>query len=181
MRRPAGGRENAGDAGNGLNEPIVEKNDDNGYIHSIHVKKIKGGTPMSLEENKALIRRVYELFNRRELDKYLEVFAPEYVEHYPSVDMSLERAMEAGKMFIVAFPDVISTIEDIIAEGDKVAFRVKHRGTHKGVFMGIAPTGNKIEMTNTVIGRVAGDKCAECWVTMDMFNLMQQLGAIPKR
>jgi predicted ester cyclase len=136
---------------------------------------------MSLEENKALVRRMYELFNRRELDKYLELFAPEYIEHYPSIDMPLERAMEAGKAFIIAFPDVISTVEDIIAEGDKVAFRVKHRGTHKGVYMGIAPAGNKIEMTNTVIGRISDGKAAECWATMDMFNLMQQLGVIPKR
>jgi predicted ester cyclase len=136
---------------------------------------------MSVKENKAIIRRIYEHYNRRELDNYLEVFTPEYVEHYPNMDMPLERAMEAGKAFIVAFPDVISTIEDIIAEGDKVAFRVTHRGTHKGVFMGIAPTGKKIEMTNTVMGRISGGKWAECWTTMDMFNLMQQIGAIPKR
>jgi predicted ester cyclase len=136
---------------------------------------------MSIKENKALVRRMYELWNRKELDKYLEVFAPGYVEHYPDRDTSLEQVIESGTMFCVAFPDVTSTIEDMVAEGDRVAFRVTHRGTHKGDFMGIAPTGNKIEMTNTAIFRIAGGKCAECWATMDELRLMQQLGAIPKQ
>ncbi len=136
---------------------------------------------MSIKENKAIIRHAYELFNRRELDKYLEIFTPGYVEHYPDGDMSLKQVLESVTMFCGAFPDVTSTIEDMVAEGDKVAFRVTHRGTHKGDFMGIAPTGNKIEMTNTAIFRIAGGKLAECWPTMDNLRVMQQLGAIPKQ
>ena len=136
---------------------------------------------MSIKENKTLIRRVYELWNRKELDKYLEVFAPGYVEHYPDGDMPLKQVLESGTMFCDAFPDVTSTIEDMVAEDDKVAIRVTHRGTHKGEFMGIAPTGNKIEMTNTAIFRIASGKLAECWPTMDNLRVMQQLGAIPKQ
>ena len=68
-----------------------------------------------------------------------------------------------------------------VAEGDKVAIRVTWRGTHKGEFMGIAPTGNKIEMTNTLIFRIAVGKLAENWATIDELRLMQQLGVIPKQ
>jgi predicted ester cyclase len=136
---------------------------------------------MSLEENKALIRRVYELFNRRELDAIPELSTPGYVEHYTGSDVPGEQVMKFTSAFFAAFPDVNFTIEDMVAEGDKVAVRVNWKGTHKGVFMGIAPTGNKINITNTGIFRITGGKGAECWATMDMFNLMQQIGAIPKR
>ena len=134
---------------------------------------------MSVEENKALIRRMYELFNKRELDKYDEVFGPGYVEHYPGMDLSLEQVLKGGPAWLAAFPDVVSEIEDMIAEGDKVAYRVTHRGTHRGPYMGIAATGNKIQMTNTCIIRIASGRCAECWATMDNLNLMRQIGAIP--
>ena len=135
---------------------------------------------MSIKENKTLIRRVYELWNRKELDKYLEVFAPGYVEHYPDGDMPLKQVIESGTMFCVAFPDVTSTIEDMVAEGDKVAVLMTSRGTHKGEFLGIPPTGNKIEMRNTCIIRIANGKLAEWWGTLDGLSVMQQLGVIPK-
>ncbi len=135
---------------------------------------------MSIKENKALILRFYDLYNKRELEAAYELFAPEYVFH-PASNMSREQVKQLDVMFYAAFPDTVSTIEDIIAEGDKVAFRVNMRGTHTGPFMGIAPTGNKIEMTNTVMGRAAGGKCVESWATMDSLSLMQQLDVIPKR
>ena len=134
---------------------------------------------MSIKENKALVRRMYEIFNKRELDRYPEIYTPGYTEHYPDMNVPLEQVIQEGKQYVVAFPDLVSTIEDMVAEGDKVAIRVTHRGTHKGEFMGIAPTGNKIEMTNTAIFRIASGKCAECWATLDNLRFMQQLGVIP--
>jgi predicted ester cyclase len=137
---------------------------------------------MSIEEkNKAHIRRMYQIFNRRQLDRYPEIYTPGYIEHYPDRDVSLDQVIKEGNQFVVAFPDLVSTIEDMVAEGDKVAIRVTHRGTHQGKFMGIAPTGNKIEVTNTAIFRITGGKCADCWATIDSLRMMQQLGVIPKQ
>ena len=136
---------------------------------------------MSIKENKSLIRHVYELLNRREMDTSYELYAPGNVAHFTTGDMSLTQTREFEAMFVTAFPDISFTIEDMVAEGDRVAVRVTSKGTHKGEFMGIAPTGNKIEMTNTSIYGIADGKLAEYWGTVDTLRLMQQLGAIPKQ
>ena len=136
---------------------------------------------MNIEENKALVRHAFELMNRKELDTFFQLLDTGYVAHYAIGDFSLEQAKQFETMYFAAFPDAIATIEDILAEGDKVAIRVTWRGTHKGEFMNIAPTGNKIEMTNTLIFRIAVDKLAENWATIDELRLMQQLGVIPRQ
>jgi len=136
---------------------------------------------MNIEENKALVRHAFELMNRKELDTFFQLLDTGYVAHYAIGDFSLEQAKQFETMYFAAFPDAIATIEDILAEGDKVAIRVTWRGTHKGEFMNIAPTGNKIEMTNTIIFRIAVDKLAENWATIDELRLMQQLGVIPRQ
>lgn len=82
-------------------------------------------------------------------------------------------------MFRTAFPDLYGTIEDLIAEGDKVVTRITYRGTHQGEFMGIPPTGRPVTMTFTGINRIAGGKIAEGWVNFDALGMMQQLGVIP--
>ena len=133
---------------------------------------------MSIEENKALVRRAYELANRRELDAFFELLAPEYVEHLPTGDKSLEQVKQYAGTVFEAFPDIHFTIEDMVAEGDKVAVRVTWRGTHKGVFMDIAPTGNKIDITNANIIKIAAGKWVEFWNVTDV-RLIQQLGDIP--
>ena len=76
-----------------------------------------------------------------------------------------------------AFSNASATIEDIIAEGDKVAYRITWEMTHTGEFMGITPTGKKIKLTYPAIVRISGGKIAEWWGTGD--TLMQQLGALP--
>ena len=133
---------------------------------------------MSIEENKALVHRAYELVNRRELDAFFELLAPEYVEHLPIGDKSLEQVKQYAGTVFGAFPDIHFTIEDMVAEGDKVAVRVTWRGTHKGVFMDITPTGNKIDITNANIIKIAAGKWVEFWNVTDV-RLMQQLGDIP--
>ena len=133
---------------------------------------------MSIEENKKLVRRAYELANRRELDAFFDLLAPEYVEHLPTGDISLEQVKQYARTFFDAFPDVHFAIEDIVAEGDKVAFRETWTGTHKGVFMDIPPTGNKVDITNANLIKIAGGKWVEFWNITDI-RLMQQLGVIP--
>jgi len=140
---------------------------------------MKGGNKMSIEENKALVRRFCELENRGEVDALFELLAPGYVSHYTTGDMPLDKQFWAT--FSTAFPDISFTMEHLIAEGDKVAFRETWTGTHKGEFMGIPPTGKKVEMINTCIIRIADGKYAESWCTLDELRLSQQLGVIPEQ
>jgi predicted ester cyclase len=73
------------------------------------------------------------------------------------------------------------TIEDMVAESDKVVVRFTYRGTHTGELMGVAPTGKKVSQAGINIFRIAGGKVAEAWAVHDTFGLMQQLGAIPSQ
>ncbi len=132
------------------------------------------------EQNKAVVRRVYEAFENGPgaMD---EVLAPDVVVHGPGAPGPMDR--EAFKQFrnamYTGFPDLHHTIEDLIAEGDKVASRFTARGTHKGEFQGVPATGKQIVITGLNVNRVAGDKLAEQWHEFDGVGLMQQLGAIP--
>jgi predicted ester cyclase len=83
------------------------------------------------------------------------------------------------RMLHTAFPDYHITIEDVVAEGDKVVLRFHWSGTHKGEFMGIAPTGNKVTVTAMSMHRIEGGKEAEQWGELDRLGMMQQLGVVP--
>jgi predicted ester cyclase len=82
-------------------------------------------------------------------------------------------------MLRAAFPDLHQTIEEQIAEGDKVAYRWTARGTHLGELMGIAPTGNRVMFTGISIAHLAEGKIEEIWENYDALGMMQQLGVIP--
>ena len=82
-------------------------------------------------------------------------------------------------MFRLAFPDVSFTVEDMIAEGDKVVDRMTWQATHQGPFMGIPPTGNRLTVTEIHINRIAEGRIVERWAQPDLLGLMQQLGAVP--
>ncbi len=136
---------------------------------------------MSTEENKATVRRAYDLSTQKDLAALYELYDPAYVEHTRNGDASLEQLKRTTSVFFAAFPDSSFAVENMVAEGDKVAYQVTIRGTHKGPFMGVPPTGNKIEMRDTSIKRIASGRLAESWGTLDTLSLMQQLGIIPKR
>jgi len=135
---------------------------------------------MSTEQNKAITRRFFEVFNLTVVD---ELFTPDYVHHNPSVTPELQRGREAYKqvvnLFITAFPDLHTTVDDAIAEGDKVATRWTWRGTHKGEVMGIPATGKQVVISGVSIHRIATGKIAEGWINFDALGMMQQLGVIP--
>ena len=82
-------------------------------------------------------------------------------------------------MLLTAFPDLHLTIEDLIAEGDKVVWRLNSKGTHKGPFMGIPATGKTASITGIVIFRLENSRIMEGWVNIDTLGLLQQLGVIP--
>ena len=134
------------------------------------------------EENKALFRRATEeVFNKGNLDAIDEFMAPDMVDHslVPGQDPGPEGFKKLVTMFRAAFPDLHSTVEDLIAEGDKVVGRMTTRGTHQGEFMGIAATGKQIEFSEIHIIRIAGGKAVEHWGISDDMGMMQQLGVIP--
>jgi steroid delta-isomerase-like uncharacterized protein len=134
---------------------------------------------MSIKENKALVRRVIELWNKRDMDAFFDVLAPEYVEHLPTGDVTLKQLKQYAHTFFAAFPDIRITIEDMVAEGDKVAVWVNWKATHQGEYLGIPPTGKKIDITVAMIIKIAGGRWSEFWNVTDV-RLMQQLGVIPK-
>jgi len=136
---------------------------------------------MSIEENKALVRHHYNLLNRGDIDASYKHIAPECVFHMPDGDLSLEQGKKFDTTFFEAFPDFILTIEDLIAEGDKVVERLTWRGTHKDELRGIALTGKKIEITNSNWIRVVYGELVEYWGTSDRLSFMQQLGSIPSQ
>ena len=108
---------------------------------------------MSEEENKALIGRWIEAFNERDLEGEADLLASGYVAHVPSpqgpLDLDgLEAWREFTDPFVEALPDLRLTIEDIAAEGDMVAARVSFRGTHRGQFQGLPPTGKEVNFTS---------------------------------
>jgi steroid delta-isomerase-like uncharacterized protein len=133
------------------------------------------------EENKAIVRRVYDLFNRREIGAMYELYASSCIFHMSHGDMSVKQCWEFDSMLMSAFPDVNLNIEDMVAEGDKVAFRVTMKGTHQGEFWGIAPTGNKVEFTSVDFVKILAGKWVEFWSTSDNLRFMQQLGVVPEQ
>jgi len=137
---------------------------------------------MSTEENKAIIRRnCEEALNKGDLAVADENIATNYVYHGSGGQEF--KGPEGFKQFITmlrtAFPDLHFTIEDMVAEGDKVAHRLTLRGTHKGELMGIAPTGKQVTTTAITISRFVGGKEVEAWSSMDMLGMMQQMGVAP--
>jgi steroid delta-isomerase-like uncharacterized protein len=138
---------------------------------------------VSTEENKATFRRYVEAVgNAGNLDLADDVF-DRYLAHQPDGSV-LERGPEDVKRFMgefrSAFPDFHSTIEDQIAEGDRVVTRWRMRGTHQGEFRGIAPTGKELDITGIGIFRFSDGKVVESWDNFDQLGMMRQLGAIPE-
>jgi len=137
---------------------------------------------MSTEDNKAVVRRFYEeVMNQKKRAVLDEVFDLNVVDHFapPGTPGGLEGARQTLGMFLSAFPDLHFTVEDLIAEGDKVVARATLSGTQQGTFMGIPATGKHVTITGIDINRFEGGKSVEHWVEMDTLGLMQQLGVIP--
>jgi steroid delta-isomerase-like uncharacterized protein len=132
------------------------------------------------EENKALIQRfVEEAFNKGNLDVADEVYASTFISHdttAPEGQGSPEGVKQFVSTYLSAFPDGHTTVEDSIAEGDKVAYRWTFRGTHQGELMGISPTGEQVEITGITINRLSGGKIEEQWNLFDQLGMLQQLG-----
>jgi steroid delta-isomerase-like uncharacterized protein len=142
----------------------------------------RGGCAVSSEANKAVIRRLNdEFWNEGKLDVVAEVFAADYIDHNPAPGQTPDREgfRQLTAAMRAALPDIHSTIEDLVAEGDVVAWRWSARGTHRGPLLGLPATGKPVTLTGITIDRIASGRIVERWHQEDNLGLLQQLGAIP--
>jgi steroid delta-isomerase-like uncharacterized protein len=147
-------------------------------------EKIKSFTPVfdNATSGKMVARGFFDAFDKGiALDAMGEQFlAPDFVFRGPSMPpMDVAAYKQFGASFRTGFPDLVHTIEDQIAEGEKVVTRVTVTGTNKGEFQGMPATGKQVKITGIAIDRVVNGKIKERWVEFDVMGLMQQLGAIP--
>lgn len=138
---------------------------------------------MSVTENKALVERYYEqLWNRWDF-AVADTLLDANITFRGSLGVTV-RGLEGFKGYLrmirTAFPDFHNSIEELIAEGDKVVARLDYRGTHQGKLFHISPTGTTIRYTGIAIFRIANGKIVDGWVLGDTLSLMQQIGVFPE-
>jgi steroid delta-isomerase-like uncharacterized protein len=133
------------------------------------------------DANKALLcRMVDEVLNRKNLEVIPELVADNYVDRNATAGQpqGMQAFIQARINRNTAFPDWHVTLDDVIAEDDKVVARATGRGTHQGPFMGVAATGKLVATTWIVTYRITDGKLAEHWINSDDVGLLRQLGAI---
>jgi steroid delta-isomerase-like uncharacterized protein len=132
------------------------------------------------EENKSVIRDYIEqVFNARRLDLFEQSIAEEITVHAAVATRGRENLRKSVVIILDAFPDLQITIEDLIAEGDRVVLRDTLSGTHQGELFGIPATGEHAVWSGVWIYRLVDGKIAEIWGQADVTSLMQQLGVTP--
>jgi steroid delta-isomerase-like uncharacterized protein len=138
---------------------------------------------LSVEENRALARRSWEIVNQRNPDLIEEFYPAEFVWHEPDRDIrGYEQAKQFVSTFFEAFPDINISVDDVIAEGDKVVSRYTFRGTHQGETQEFGPpTGRQMELEGITIHRFEDGKIVEEWERYDNLSALQQLGIAPEQ
>ena len=131
---------------------------------------------------RALVRRLHKIWNTGAVDAVADVYAQDFVGHFPPSSHLPERrgidgAREGISRIRAAFPDWHEAVEDMVTEGNKVVTRYTSTGTHRGEFRGLAPTGRRITVPEISIYRVAKGKVVEQWCLIDDLGRLQQLGA----
>jgi steroid delta-isomerase-like uncharacterized protein len=139
---------------------------------------------MSTETNIAICRRMIDqVYNQKRPDLIPEFYTEDVVYHLSGADhdvrIGIGDEIERMTMALTAFPDLQLTVDDEIAQGEKVVFRWTVTGTHQGEFMSIAPTGKMVTRSGSAIYRLVDGKIAEFWLFADDLDLLRQLGALP--
>lgn len=137
--------------------------------------------PMNAEENKALARRFPEdVVTKGNIDLLDELLTEDFVDHFLFGQKvhGIPDTKKQAQMLRNGFPDITATVEDAVAEDDRVALRVTATGTHDGPFMGLEPTGESFTIQNMAFFRIENGRVAERWVQPDIMDLFQQLGVI---
>jgi steroid delta-isomerase-like uncharacterized protein len=131
------------------------------------------------DDNKALVQRFFdEVLNQKNLAALNQFISPGAVNHTVPQGMPQETNQFLG-LYLSAIPDIQVTVEDLMADGDKVIARVTYHGTHRGAFRGIPPTGKPITSSGINIFRIANGKMVEHWGLSDRLDALQQLGVVP--
>lgn len=155
---------------------------------------------MSVEENKAIVRRFYESIGHENQARqireagnpiagaekvvraiFTQAYTPDCLMHATEGDRSLEEDIKDTALYFAAFPDIKATVEDVIAEGDKVVARWTMRGTHENAVKDIPATGKKVTVNGITIKHMANGKVVEEWALINMLSLFQQIGATPPK
>lgn len=133
------------------------------------------------EQNKNRVRRYMDEVNKKNFAVVDEVLLPSFVQHSMVATSPGREGLKTLYLDLQkAFPDFNFSIDDLIAEGDRVAARITGRYTHKGEFLGVAPTGKAVVLLKMDIFRFVNGRCFEHWDSADRYGLLQQLGATPK-
>jgi ketosteroid isomerase-like protein len=130
-------------------------------------------------QNGALVTRVFDELNKKNADVYQQWYAPEYGWHFPANNpkgLTREEEAEFVKLLWAGFPDIRWDIVEMIASGDTVVARFMVRGTHKGEYRGLLPTGNTFESGGVWTARIKNGKLVEVREEADVLGWMQQLG-----
>ena len=139
----------------------------------------------NLEENKAIVQRyVDEIQNEHNLDAIESIFSSDFIDHMDSFGglfQGLDGLKRGYAALLNAFPDLHVTVEDMIAEDDKVVIYKTATGTHREEYLGIPATGKKIKFTNIYIFRIRDKKIAEYWGLFDEYGVKRQLGVLSER
>jgi len=137
----------------------------------------KGVIGLSLEENRAIVRKAIEAINKHDLSLLDDIILPNYFDHIIK-QQGLEWYKRSLTVLFKGFPDYHATIEDIIAEGDRVWARIAYAGTNTGEYLGLAPTGKKISYNSVTIKRIVDGKMVEGWTVNDMSDFFMRLGIV---
>ena len=135
---------------------------------------------MSVDENKAIVRQFFRVGpSEGNLIEANKLLSSDFVMHTPlPTAPGIKRMDDVITTCRAAFENLNVTVEDMVAEGNKVAARFTARGIHKGAFMGLQPTGKPIIMTGIEIFRIENGKIAELWGEANLLGLMQQIGSV---
>jgi steroid delta-isomerase-like uncharacterized protein len=130
-------------------------------------------------EHRELAEIYLAMLNDHDPDAVDHFVAVDYINHNAFVEDGREANRAFWTAFFAAFPDLTATMDDLVIAGDRVVGRFTYRGTHRGSFYGIPPTGQPIQMRSIDIWRVADSEFAEHWDELNLLELFQQLGVIP--
>ncbi len=136
---------------------------------------------MGSDDGAAAVRRWFQAINDGDMVAERAARTPDFVAHVPGMPGPLdgEEWEQFLSIFLAGFPDMRLAVEDVVAQGDRVAVRWTFVGTHEGEFFGSPPTGVRVRMSAIEVNRVVDGKIAEHWVELDQLGMLQQVGAIP--
>lgn len=132
------------------------------------------------EKNKAVARRVFDdIFNRGRLEVAGEIYAPDFVDHGLQRDTGLRQDQAAVRGWRMAAPDLVMTVDQMLAEGDRVCVLWTGRGTNTGEGNGLPASGKRFALRGITIWRIEGGRIREEWSEFDMLGLLRQTGVLP--